>query len=436
MAVEVSAIWYTISILKPSGSAPTPTPSAEREFPDPPSLLMRHLHYAGCLIFLVLVSQSCATIPRYQAQSEFLDDTVSTTVDSEIARYYLENYLQGKRTHPSFDEKIDWLYQKQGPAQPSREELKEISRTFSVDFATLFLADRLWAIEENRTLHKTFNQFLKEKKADPYTPPPHYSSYIVLFVPGWDYVEHGPVTGADLAAPRKLVTELGIENHLVEISPHGSVEENAHDISTELIEYSRSGKNIIISGPSSAGPAIHLSLGEQLNQEHLQSVKAWINLGGILQGTPVVDYLQQWPRGWGLNMYMWWRGWDPEELESMAVEPSRKRFERLSISEDLLVINYIGFPLSGQVSPYSQDKYPLFAPEGPNDGLTWLTDAMAPNSLTLIALGRDHFLAQDPRIDEKTVALAKTVIFYLEKDSSAFNLSHLGSNLGNLSRVR
>ena len=164
VAVEVSAIWYTISILKPSGSAPTPTPSAEREFPDPPSLLMRHLHYAGCLIFLVLVSQSCATIPRYQAQGEFLDDTVSTTVDSEIARYYLENYLQGKRTHPSFDEKIDWLYQKQGPAQPSREELKEISRAFSVDFATLFLADRLWAIEENRTLHKTFNQFLKEKK--------------------------------------------------------------------------------------------------------------------------------------------------------------------------------------------------------------------------------------------------------------------------------
>jgi hypothetical protein len=106
---------------------------------------MRHLHYAGCLIFLVLVSQSCATIPRYQAQGEFLDDTVSTTVDSEIARYYLENYLQGKRTHPSFDEKIDWLYQKQGPAQPSREELKEISRTFSVDFATLFLADRHYA---------------------------------------------------------------------------------------------------------------------------------------------------------------------------------------------------------------------------------------------------------------------------------------------------
>jgi hypothetical protein len=218
------------------------------------------------------------------------------------------------------------------------------------------------------------------------------------------------------------VTDLGIENHLIEISPHGSVEENAHDISKEIIEYSQSGKNIIISGPSSAGPAIHLSLGEQLNQEQLQSVKAWMNLGGILQGTPLIDYLYEWRRSWAFNVYMWWRGWDDDEMVSMAVEPSRKRFERLSMSKDILIINYIGFPLSGQVSQYSQDKYPLFAPGGPNDGLTWLTDAIAPNSLTLIAVGSDHFLAEDPRMDEKTVALAKTVISYLEKDSSGFNL--------------
>jgi len=383
---------------------------------------MRQLYYAGCLIFLLLVSQGCSSLPRYQAEGEVPGGTVSTTVDSEIARYYLENYLQGKRSNTIFDEKIDRLYQKQGDTQPTRGELKEIAQTFSVDFATLFLADRLWAIEENRKLQKTFSQFLEEKKADPYRPPSHYSSYIVLFVPGWDYVEHGHLTGADLAAPRKLITDLGIENHLVEINPHGSVEENAHYLSKELIEYSQSGKNIIISGPSSAGPAIHLSLGEQLNQEQLQFVKAWINLGGLLQGTHLIEYLYQWPRSWVLNIYMWWRSWDDDELLSMAVEPSRQRFERLSVNENVLIINYLGFPLSGQLSLYARDKYPLLAPEGPNDGLTLLTDAIAPDSLTIISLGRDHFLAEDPRMDEKTVALAKTVISYLEKDSRAFNL--------------
>ena len=310
----------------------------------------------------------------------------------------------------------------EGPAQPTREELKEISQTFSVDFATLFLADRLWAIEQNRKLENTFSRFLEEKMAHPYSPPSHYSSYMVLFVPGWDYVEHGHVTGADLAAPRKLVTDLGIENHLVEISPHGSVEENADYISKELIEYSQTGKTIIISGPSSAGPAIHLSLGEQLNQDQLQFVKAWINLGGLLQGTHLIEHLYTWPRSWVLSVYMWMRGWEDEELLSMAVEPSRQRFKRLSVSKNVLIINYLGFPLSGQLSLYARDKYPLLAPEGPNDGLTLLADAIAPDSLTIISLGRDHFLAEDPRMDEKTVALAKTVISYLEKDSDGFNL--------------
>ena len=218
------------------------------------------------------------------------------------------------------------------------------------------------------------------------------------------------------------MTDLGIENHLVEISPHGSVEENADYISKELMEYSQTGKNIIISGPSSAGPAIHLSLGEKLPRDQLQFVKAWINLGGLLQGTHLIEYLYTWPRSWVLRLYMWMRGWEDEELLSMAVEPSRRRFEKLSVGKDVLIINYLGFPLSGQLSLYARDKYPLLAPEGPNDGLTLLADAIVPDSLTIVSLGSDHFLAEDPRMDEKTVALAKTVIFYLEKDSSAFTL--------------
>jgi hypothetical protein len=136
---------------------------------------MRQLYYVFCLIFLLLVSEGCSSLPRYQAEGQLLGETVSTTVDSEIARYYLENYLQGKRSNPIFDEKIDRLYQEQGNTQPTREELKEISQTFSVDFATLFLADRLWDIEENRKLQKTVSRFLEEKKADAYSPPPHSS---------------------------------------------------------------------------------------------------------------------------------------------------------------------------------------------------------------------------------------------------------------------
>jgi hypothetical protein len=58
----------------------------------------------------------------------------------------------------------------------------------------------------------------------------------------------------------------------------------------------------------------------------------------------------------------------------------------------------------------------LLISEGPNDGLTLLSDIIAPSILTIIALGSDHFFAEDHRINDKTVALAKVVISCLDKN--------------------
>jgi hypothetical protein len=74
-------------------------------------------------------------------------------VDSEIARYYLESYLQGSRLNPGLDARIGELYKQQQEAIPTREELEIISERFSVDFATLFLADRLWADANTRKIN-------------------------------------------------------------------------------------------------------------------------------------------------------------------------------------------------------------------------------------------------------------------------------------------
>jgi hypothetical protein len=50
---------------------------------------------------------------------------------------------------------------------------------------------------------------------------------------------------------------------------------------------------------------------------------------------------------------------------------------------------------------------------GPNDGLSLLSDLIVPAGLTLAELGRDHFLL-DEEIDVRTIALAITVIRWLE----------------------
>jgi hypothetical protein len=332
-------------------------------------------------------------------------------VDSEIARYYLENYLQGKSGDAQADKQIAALYAEHGRTVPSRESLKKIAQDFSVDFAALFLADRLLSDDCNRTLNQSFIQQVKNSGSGNVSP----SSYLVLFVPGWDYAANGHATGADFAKPRKLATQFGLENHLVELPPTGSVEQNAAVLADEIRKRGASDKKIILAGASSAGPAIHLALGDKLDPHERRPIKAWLNLGGILQGSPLIDLFQSRPQRWLFDAITWFQGWDTEAILSMSAERGQARFARLNVDTDILVINYLGIPLSGQLSQYSKDKYPLLKAEGPNDGLTLLTDAIAPNSLTIVALGSDHFFAEDPRIDEKTVALMKLIIRTLEQ---------------------
>lgn len=364
----------------------------------------------GACLFL----GACGSIPTVPAKGEFFGERVETTVDSEIARYYLENYLQGKNENRDMDERISALYGRHKESMPSREELKSISRVFSVDFASLFLADRLLNNECNKKLNRSFAGYLENAAT---VDTSAVSSYLLLFVPGWDYVENGHLTGADFAKPRELASEFGFENYLVALPPTGSVEESAAILAAEIVRHGRSGKKILLAGASSAGPVIHLVLGELLIDAQARGyVKAWLNLGGVLQGSPLVDYLEEGPRRWLFNLIVWSKGWDKKAILGMSTKTSRERFSRLQIDADILVVNYLGIPLSGQLSKYSRDKYPLLRPEGPNDGLTLLTDAMAPGSLTVVALGSDHFFAEDPRINEKTVALMKLMIAHLEKD--------------------
>ena len=366
------------------------------------------------LLLLFLGSSGCSSLPKYPVHSQLLGETINTTVDSDFARYYLDTYLQGKRLKPEYDQQIDKIYKTQGNSLPTRDELKKISTEFSVDFASLFFSDKLMQQEKNIQAQKIFFKYLTTDKSHLYSTLAHFSSYRVLFVPGWNYIDNGYLTGSDLALPRQLISDLGVENHLVLTPSNGSVEASAKAISAAILKYSKLNKKIILVGASAAGPAIHLTLGEMLSKKSLSSVVAWINLGGILQGSPLVDYFEQWPQKALMNMVLWYKGWEHDDVLSMSVKNSRKRFKRLQLAPDLIVFNYLALSLSGNLSHLSTSKYPLIKSEGPNDGLTLLTDVIAPDSYTLISVNSDHYFGEDPQINDKTVAVLKTVIHYLE----------------------
>jgi hypothetical protein len=368
-----------------------------------------------CLPAVVLVLQfGCASYAKYPVDAALLEENIATTVDSPEAQYYLNHYLQGERLDRGLDSRIDRLYGDYPRQLPTREDLQQVAQRFSNDFAALFLADRLWQNRQNRRVQRIFQRYMAMSEPRLYEPNPAMDDYAILMVPGWNYRNNGHVTGSDFAAPRRLIDRLGVENELVMVPSNGSVLQSAEVIAARILERSSDGRKLIVVGASAAGPAIHYTLGKLLSHEQQRSVVAWVNLGGILQGSPLIDHFQKWPQKLLLNMVVTLRGWNNDEIMTMSAARSRERVKTLRLPDDLVVINYLGLSLTGSLSSLSSYKYPIIAGEGPNDGLTPLTDIIAPGSMTLVATQSDHYFGEDPQINTKTIAMLKTVLELVE----------------------
>ncbi len=166
-------------------------------------------------------------------------------------------------------------------------------------------------------------------------------------------------------------------------------------------------EQIIIAGASSAGPAIHTAL-SRLGEG--SRVRAWLNLGGTLQGVPLLDWLQQFPQSLLLDLMIWAQDWRHESFESLTNRVLRERFKELSVPEEIQVFNYISMSLSGDISDFGWDKYLLMRSDGPNDGLSLLPDLLLPEGRTIVSSKGDHFFAEDPLIEQKSAALVLTIL--------------------------
>src|SRR5688500_8033164 len=124
-----------------------------------------------------------------RVQATLCGQRIDTTVDSELTRYYLEQYLQGARENPDLDEQIDRVHAAVGGAVPTREYLRELSQRFSTDFATAVLANRLLRDERSRAFRELFERELVAVRTGGAAALLTHAAeaYRFLFVPGWVY---------------------------------------------------------------------------------------------------------------------------------------------------------------------------------------------------------------------------------------------------------
>ncbi len=382
--------------------------------PPGPSHVSRHASARptrAMAVVCAVAGTNCGSVANLPARGTLGAFALDTTVDDEVARYYLERYLQGRADNPELDQRIGRLHTTLSTGVPSRDQLKGISKEFSVDFAALVFANQLLKQDGNPGLQEDFLASFDKVKTG--SIQYRHKDTLVMFVPGYDYVENGHATGADFARPRKLLKDAGYDVHFVDIDPIGTVEENAEYLANAVRK--NRGRSMVIAGASSAGPAIHLALGKVLKPSDVENVKAWLNLGGILQGVPILDKFASGPKGLFFSSIVMFKGWRHSSFESMYTPVSRQRFSTLSVPRHIAIYNYVGLSLSGNISAFGWDKYLMMREDGPNDGLTLLPDIIAPNSLSIISPTTDHFFAEDPDIDNKTMALVATLLERLDR---------------------
>ncbi len=254
-----------------------------------------------------------------------------------------------------------------------------------IESATALLYDRILRRGENRLfLESVLN--VPEK--------PQMDSVVVGIVPGAFYREHKH-TGADGARITTLLQELGLSTEVVPVHSFGRVEENARIINDWLLAQTAS--HVLLVTLSKGGADVKMAL-KMDGGASWGCVRAWINLSGLVQGTPLIMWLRRQPfRMVGIRWLLWLRG------QSFAAADDLRHGEEGSITEwpplpkSLRLVHVLAFPLRRHLRHrWAFRAYRRLAPLGPNDGGgILLEDAARLPGIICPLWGLDHYLEPD-----------------------------------------
>lgn len=372
---------------------------------------MRSVHrLARSLSAVVLVAGCGPQNARIPVSGEVAGKLLHTTVDQDVARYYVESFLAGKSGDAALDQALSRLGERYRTRLPSEDELAALSRTYSVDFATLFFAHEL----SRQLASRRFEANLAAAERLIQTPRglrAPWRDYAVLLTPAWLY-EDKPETGANLLLPQRALEQAGVHTTRVASIQDGTVEENAQIIAAAIRRAGKTAEPLVLISVSkaSAETALALTLLDAAERRH---VKAWINIGGAFCGTPLADVAFSFPNVVATYPLFWSHGWDIASIETLRPAVRASGCKTLAAPPGVFVLNYVGAPLAADLTELGESGYVRLADRGPNDGVVLTRDAVVPGATTVVALGLDHYLNY-PDMDRRVVAVYEAIVMLLE----------------------
>jgi hypothetical protein len=267
-------------------------------------------------------------------------------------------------------------------ADLSTAVLAQITRKHTTDFATALFYDRIRRSPE----HGPFISSLEAIEPDLANLP--RLSGKVFVAPAAFYREY-PDLGADGQLVREIASDFGLETALLPVSSIGTVTSNAALIAQVLA--AESATPVILVSLSKGGAEARLAL--EADRTLARKVRVWIQIGGLIRGSPVVNALldgRWWQRGL-LCAYLRYLGAGSELLCELRYGCGSILGRQAIAPAGMRVINVISCPLNYHMVGNRRPRYLYLAGLGPNDGSTLLRDAIVEPGLVYPVWGADHY---------------------------------------------
>ena len=241
----------------------------------------------------------------------------------------------------------------------SEQDLRDLMASDGIDLATALLYQHICT----SVRHHDFIQ--RVNLPDP--PQPPRQTPLVVIMPGAFHVEY-PHTGADGARLLALASQMGWRGDRVQAPSLGSMSENAAAL-VDLLSRHR-GEPIILVSLSKGGLDVRAALARPNATSELQDVRAWVNISGLVFGTPLIAWLRARPLRWlGVRLLLRVRRQQLAHLEELHRSGTKPAGTFPPIPPHLRAIHIVGFPLQRHLSNnWARRGHARLAALGPNDG--------------------------------------------------------------------
>ncbi len=289
---------------------------------------------------------------------------------------------------------------------PTAGKIQEIATREGMDAATTQLYQSVLESPQHGPFVRRIDEIRKR------TGPRRWQAEApLIIVPGAFYREN-PRSGADGRILREQAERLRCPTGIIPIASRGTLKQNARIICDWLLEHQD--QPVILASLSKGGADVKMALAEPDAAVAFRNVGAWVNLCGILNGTPMAEWLRSRNLAALLNrLYYTLRGQGLGFLRDLGYGPGWPLDFELQLPQHIRMITIAGFPLREHLSnALARRCHRRLAHLGPNDGSLVLADVCALPGLIYPIWGADHYLR--PQTDVRQLVLA--VLQYLGEE--------------------